>query len=74
MLEAARMRDGRKCTAKDTIIKVLNEPIVIKDDDSDVEILPTPPEPKPDIKIARVNTLKTVINLEASDRKWLENM
>lgn len=65
-------------STKDTIKKVLDEfeePIVIKDSDSDIEIVPSPPSPKPDIHVPRVNTLQPL--LEASTPvhvKWLRNL
>lgn len=69
----------RKSTATaEAVIKVLddfdnNDAILVKDSDSDVEILPTPPSPKPDFKVERVNSLKPVVDsCEFSKRQWLE--
>lgn len=68
-----------KLSTKETIIKVLDdfepEPIVVKDSDSDVEILPSPPTPPPDIKVDRVNSLKTVLDTcEETKSDWLEEL
>lgn len=56
----------RPTSTRQTIEKVLNdfdnEVIVIKDSDSDVEVLPNPPEPKPDFVVPRVNSLKTFVD------------
>lgn len=62
-----------------SIVKVLDdfetEPIVVKDSDSDVEILPSPPTPPPDIKVDRVNSLKTVLDTcEETKSDWLEEL
>ncbi|KAF5274709.1 hypothetical protein FQA39_LY07101 [Lamprigera yunnana] len=66
-------------STKDAIKKVLDkftpEPIIIKDSDSDVEILPQPPSPKPDIKIERVNSLKKIIDTsEETHAEWLDKI
>lgn len=68
-----------KLSTKATIIKVLddfeNEPIVVKDTDSDVEILPSPPTPPPDIKVDRVNSLKVVLDTDEETKSdWLEEL
>lgn len=67
----------RSTSTAQAVIKILddfdNDAVVVKDSDSDVEILPTPPSPKPDFKVERVNSLKQVVDAcEFSDRKWLE--
>lgn len=67
----------RSTSTAEAVIKVLddfdNDAIVVKDSDSDVEILPNPPSPKPDFKVERVNSLKSVVDsCEFSNRKWLE--
>lgn len=72
-----RSKPRRSTSTAQAVIKVLddfdNDAIVVKDSDSDVEILPTPPSPKPDFKVERVNSLKPVVDAcEFSDRKWLE--
>lgn len=72
-----RNKSRRGTSTAQAVIKVLddfdNDAIVVKDSDSDVEILPTPPSPKPDFKVERVNSLKPVVDAcEFSDRKWLE--
>ncbi|XP_018324219.1 ubiquitin-like-specific protease ESD4 [Agrilus planipennis] len=64
---------------KDTINKVLddfdNEPVVVKDSDSEVEILPSPPSPKPDFKVGPVNSLKAVIDTsEHSHKEWVDKL
>ncbi|XP_063918445.1 sentrin-specific protease-like isoform X2 [Zophobas morio] len=68
-----------KLSTKDKVIKILDdfesETAVIEDSDSDVEILPTPPSPKPDIKVPPVNSLKTVIDTsKPTHHKWLEDV
>lgn len=67
-----------KLSTKDRLIKVLDdfeESEVIEDSDSDVEILPNPPSPKPDIKVEPINSLKTVIDTsKASHHKWLDDL
>lgn len=68
-----------RLSTRETIAKVLdsfdNDVVEVKDNDSDVEILPDPPSPKPDIKVERVNSLKTYINLsEATKDDWISNM
>jgi Ulp1 family protease len=66
-----------KLSTKDRVIKVLDdfesETLVIEDSDSDVEVLPSPPSPKPDIKVPPVNSLKAVIDTSRAARhEWLD--
>lgn len=68
-----------RLSTKDTIAKVLenfdNDVVEVKDNDSDVEILPDPPTPEPDIKVERVNSLKTYIDLsETAKDDWINNL
>ncbi|XP_017773058.1 PREDICTED: sentrin-specific protease-like [Nicrophorus vespilloides] len=68
-----------KLSTKDTIIKVLDdldsEVIAIEDCDSDVEIVPSPPSPKPDIKVDRVNSLRTTVHPhEPQHSDWITNI
>lgn len=68
--------DTGKLSTKDTVIKILDDfdsdPAAIEDSDSDVEILPNPPSPKPFFKIRPVNTLKTVVDTSKVAREeWL---
>lgn len=72
-------KEKPRLSTKETIKKVLNdfdnEPVTVKDSDSDVEILPTPPSPKPDIQVERVNSLKKVIDTkEHTSSDWLKKM
>jgi Ulp1 family protease len=67
-----------KLSTKDRVIKVLDdfesETLVIEDSDSDVEVLPSPPSPKPDIKVPPVNSLKAVIDTSRAARhEWLDD-
>jgi Ulp1 family protease len=67
-----------KLSTKDRVIKVLDdfesETLVIEDSDSDVEVLPSPPSPKPDIKVPPVNSLKAVIDTSRAARhEWLND-
>uniref|UniRef100_A0A1Y1KKI8 Ubiquitin-like protease family profile domain-containing protein n=1 Tax=Photinus pyralis TaxID=7054 RepID=A0A1Y1KKI8_PHOPY len=70
----------RSLSTKDTIKKVLddfstNEPITIKDSDSDIEILPRPPSPKPDIKVEPVNSIQKIIDTsEETHTDWLQRL
>ncbi|KAK4880088.1 hypothetical protein RN001_008234 [Aquatica leii] len=69
----------KQMRTKDTIIKVLGEsssrPTTIKDSDSDIEILPQPPSPKPDIKVERVNSLKKIVDTSQTAREtWLAKL
>lgn len=70
----------RSLSTKDTIKKVLDDfptsdHITIKDSDSDIEILPRPPSPKPDIKIEPVNSIKKIIDTsEKTHSEWLHQM
>ncbi|XP_044268035.1 sentrin-specific protease 1-like [Tribolium madens] len=68
----------RKLSTKDTVIKVLDDfesEEVIEDSDSDVEILPNPPSPKPDIKVPPINSLKTVVDTsKPTHQKWLQDI
>ncbi|KAF5294198.1 hypothetical protein FQR65_LT10909 [Abscondita terminalis] len=69
----------KQMSTVDTIRKVLgessSEPIAIKDTDSDIEILPNPPSPKPDIKVDRVNSLKKIVDAsEETHTDWLKRM
>lgn len=69
----------KQMRTKDTIIKVLGEsssrPTTIKDSDSDIEILPQPPSPKPDIKVERVNSLKKIVDTSQTTREaWLRQL
>lgn len=51
------------------------EHVTVRDSDSDVEILPTPPSPKSDIQVERVNTLKKEVEQsERFQRDWLPNL
>jgi hypothetical protein len=68
-----------KLSTKDRVIKVLDdfesETLVIEDSDSDVEVLPSPPSPKPDIKVPPVNSLKAVIDTSRAARhEWLDDL
>lgn len=72
-----RNQSRKSLSTAEAVIKVLddfdNDTIVVKDSDSDVEILPNPPSPKPDFKVERVNSLQPVVDsCEFSNRKWLE--
>lgn len=71
--------DAGKLSTKDTVIKILDDfetdPAPIEDSDSDVEILPSPPSPKPFFKIRPVNTLKTVVDTSKVAREeWLSDL
>lgn len=68
-----------RLSTKDTIVRVLNnfdgEVVEVKDNDSDVEILPEPPSPEPDFKIDRINSLKSYVKLsETTQDDWIENL
>lgn len=69
-----------KDTVKNRIMKVLdgleNDPVVIKDSDSeDSVIMVNPPSPKPDIKVDPINSLKKIVDTsEASKGDWLTKM
>lgn len=68
-----------RLSARDRIAKVLdnfeNDVVEVKDNDSDIEILPSPPTPEPDIKIERVNSLKTYVDLsETTKDDWITNL
>lgn len=69
-----------KLNKKDIVNKVLDDfdskdLVILDDSDSDVEILPTPPSPKPDIRVDPVNSLKPVINTsKATQSKWLNDL
>lgn len=69
-----------KLTAKETIARVLNnfdsnDVVEIKDNESDIEILPDPPSPEPDFKVHRVNSLKTYIDLsESTQDDFISNL
>lgn len=65
-----------KLSVKDKIKKVLSsfddEPVEIQDSESDVEILPRPPTPKPDIKVEPINSFKKIVDTSyVSNQKWL---
>lgn len=64
-----------KTTTSETIRKVLDgmeEVVVVKDSDSDVEYLPTPPSPKPDFKVERINSLKLLASsCEPMRENWI---
>ncbi|CAG9862807.1 unnamed protein product [Phyllotreta striolata] len=68
-----------KMSTKDTIRKVLgdleNEPVVIKDSDSDSDVVfLNPPSPKPDFKVEPVNSFRKVVDTsQRATSKWLEN-
>ncbi|XP_050307216.1 sentrin-specific protease 1-like [Anthonomus grandis grandis] len=77
-LFSADKSNGRERT-KDRLVKVLdsmeNEPVVVKDsdsEDSDV-VLVRPPSPKPDIKVEPVNSFRKIVNSsQASSPAWLD--
>lgn len=69
-----------KLSTKDVIKKVLgdwkNETIIIKDSDSEPDVLIVhPPSPKPDIKVEPVNSFKKVVDTAIQTKpEWLENL
>lgn len=73
-------KDSTKMSTKETIQKVLNDfendPVVIKDSDSDSDImLVNPPSPKPDVKVDPVNSLKKIVDTSESTKKdWIDEM
>ncbi|KAI4466233.1 sentrin/sumo-specific protease [Holotrichia oblita] len=67
----------RRSATSDKIEKVLNEmdnEVVVKDSDSDVEVLPTPPSPKSDFPVEKCNSLKTFVHpSQPIHDKWFSN-
>ncbi|KAL3280558.1 hypothetical protein HHI36_003787 [Cryptolaemus montrouzieri] len=68
-----------KVSVKDTIKRVLSsfedDTVEVPDSESDVEILPNPPSPKPDIKVDPVNSLKTMVDTSyVSNKQWLADL
>lgn len=69
-----------RMSTKDRIQKVLddfeNEPVVLKDSDSDSDVIfVNPPSPKPDIKVDPVNSLKKIVDTsEPTKSDWLQDM
>ncbi|KAK9878423.1 hypothetical protein WA026_022063 [Henosepilachna vigintioctopunctata] len=68
-----------KSSVKEKIKRVLDsyeeEMVEIQDSESDVEILPSPPSPKPDFKVDPVNSMKTVVDTSyVSNKKWLADI
>lgn len=66
-------------SVKKTIEKVLNnfesDPVLIKDSDSDSDIIfLNPPSPKPDIKVDPVNSLKKIVDTSVETKPdWIED-
>lgn len=73
-------KDTSKMSTKETIKKVLddfeNELVVIKDSDSESDVLiVNPPSPKPDVKVEPVNSLKKIVDTSESTKKdWIDDM
>lgn len=66
-------------TTKQTIKKVLeefdNDVIEVKAEDSLEKVLPRPPSPVPDIKVERINSLKTFVDpSEPLHEDWISNL
>lgn len=70
---------ARSKSTKQTIKKVLddfdNDVIEVKVDDSLEKVLPRPPSPVPDIKVDRINSLKTFVDpSEPVHEDWISNL
>lgn len=67
----------RRSATSDKIKKVLNEmdnEVVVKDSDSEVEILPAPPSPKSDFNVGKCNSLKTFVHpSQPTHDNWIKN-
>ncbi|KAJ8964814.1 hypothetical protein NQ314_004621, partial [Rhamnusium bicolor] len=69
-----------RMSTKDRIMKVLddfeNEPVVVKDSDSESDVVfVNPPSPKPDIKVDPVNSFKKVVDTSQQTKSdWLQEL
>ncbi|GJQ67265.1 hypothetical protein Trydic_g8169 [Trypoxylus dichotomus] len=67
----------RRSATSTKIEKVLSEidnEVVVKDSDSDVEILPAPPSPKSDFPLEKCNSLKTFVHpSQPTHDSWFKN-
>ncbi|XP_044750575.1 sentrin-specific protease-like isoform X2 [Coccinella septempunctata] len=68
-----------KLSVRDKIKKVLSsfddEPVEIPDSESDLEILPRPPTPEPDIKVEPINSFQKIVDTSyVSNQKWLADL
>lgn len=71
-------RNDGKLSTKDCIIKVLDEfdsePVTLESD-SDSDVVFVPIEPKPDIKVDPINTLKTIVDTNKHTKvDWIKDM
>lgn len=78
-LEKPKDSHEKRRSTKETIEKVLsdfdNDLIVIKDSDSDIEMLPNPPSPKADVIVPRVNSLKKYYDpSEPLHENWIDTL
>ncbi|KRT82589.1 Peptidase [Oryctes borbonicus] len=67
-------RRSATSTKIENILKEIDNEVVVKDSDSDVEILPTPPSPKPDFPVEKCNSLKTFVHpSQPTHDNWFNN-